>query len=339
MTRMSANLARQMQGAGGSHHNGGQRVARGDDAIFGTGPYPRTLEAYVGQNVAKAQIASALASCRTRGVPFHHTLLSHGLPGLGKTSLAKIIASSLGTGYIEIGGTVTAKDAAPILRSMETGDVLFIDEIHRMVSSGKRNAEWLLQLLQDGVLALPTGTLRIAPITVIAATTDRQKLPRTIIDRFTLQPLLEPYTEAEAIEIVRRTAVRMSVGVTELELGQIAIAADCNPRMISTILTTVRDLHTSKPSDDAVSTAISWCGVSHDGISRSAQDYLMILLGYGGVAAVGTMRAVLNEISIEQTEQSLIQKGMIAVTPRGRELTPLGAERAELLIAEQEDAQ
>lgn len=330
-------LAWRLSRAGQGGFAGGTRthveIKRGEEAIFGDGPYPHKLSEFIGQDVAKEQLMTSMLSARRREAPMDHTLLASGYPGIGKTALAKIIANMLNVGYAEVGGTVTVKDIRPILHSMEDHDVLFIDEIHRMVSSGKRNAEWLLQVLQDGVLALPTGTERIPRITVIAATTDAQKLPETILSRFPIQPTLEPYTLAQAVEITKVTARKLEVTLDPGQHHRVAAAANYNPRMIGRILRVMRDMQVAGlQTEDMVAHALDWTGVTSDGLTRIAQDYTMLLYGYGGTAGVATLKAALNEAALDLTEKLLIQKGFIVVTPKGRELTKLGVARAEALL-------
>ena len=327
-------------GTGGAH--GGAReqgadVKYGDD-IFGNGPYPRTLTDFVGQQEAKQQIAAAMVSSSNRDAAFPHMLLASGFPGIGKTALAKIVAKTLNVGYVEVGGTVTAKEIRPTLLKMQDHDVLFIDEIHRMVSSGKRNAEWLLQVLQDRILATANGTDQIADITIIAATTDMQKLPKTILGRFGLQPQMVQYTEVEAVHIAKLSGKQVGLILQPADSHRIAAASDYNPRMIRRIVERLRDIReAATDTDDDVLLAIKWAGQAPDGLSRGACDYLMLLFGYGGTAADRTLRAALNEVSLEHSEQTLIQRGYIQVTSRGRELTPLGVERAEQLMEENAD--
>lgn len=308
-------------------------IKRGADAIFGDGPYPRRLSEFVGQEDAKAQLMTAMMAAAQREEPLDHVLLASGYPGIGKTALAKIVANMLNVGYAEVGGTVTLKDIRPVLHAMQDHDVLFIDEIHRMVSSGKRNAEWLLQVLQDGVLALPTGVERIAKITIIGATTDAQKLPETILSRFPIQPILEPYSTPEATAIAKGMATRLELTLSPQELHRVAEAANRNPRTVSRILKRLRDITAAKPDvEDRIALALSWTGVTEDGLTRQSADYMMVIYGYGGVAGVSTMKAALNEIALEHTEKLLIQKGFVVVTPKGRELTRLGIVRAEALL-------
>lgn len=327
-------LAKNSGGAQGSSARPAE-IRHGPDEIFGHGPYPRTMEEFVGQPLAKTQLATAGMSAARREAPMGHVLLASGYHGIGKTALAKIVAVGLGVGYVEVGGTVTAKDIRPTLHAMADRDVLFIDEIHRLCSQGKRNAEWLLQLLQDGVLALPTGVEEIPRITVIGATTDKQKLPETILSRFLIQPVLMPYTEVEAVEIAKGVMRKYQLVLEPAELARVAMASDCNPRLITRIVETIRDIKFGGTAmGDPVNTAIMWCGQSLDGLSKSACEYLMLLFGYGGTAGAATMRMALMEIALEHTERTLIQRGYLVVTPKGRELTNLGVERAEQLMEE-----
>jgi Holliday junction DNA helicase RuvB len=322
------------------------------DEIIGDGPYPKSFTEFVGQEQAKVQLLASMISATKRNAALGHVLLASGYPGIGKTTLAKLIAVKLDAGYAEVGGTATAQDVLPILQAMKDGDVLFIDEIHRMCAFGKRNAEWLLQLLQDGVIALGTGVVECPKITIVAATTDAQKLPKTILDRFLIQPVLESYTPAEGVEIAEVTAIRLGFGDDDLPmptqrawLHQIAAASDYNPRVIGRLLATVRDYvlasedPASKMSEAGydVALALKWTGLSSDGLDQVARDYLMLLYGYGGMAGAVTLKAALNESAIEHTERLLIQKGFIQVTPKGRELTTLGTERAEALLADIEE--
>jgi len=270
-----------------------------------------------------------------------HMLLASGTPGVGKTALARLSVHTLGAGMVELSGLVTDKDAAKALKVMRDGDVLFLDEVHRLVGFGKSRAEWLLTLLQDGELHMPTGVIVAPKITVIAATTDRERLPQTILDRFVIQPILEPYSEGEAVQIAAFQASRLGFGSTLLPmpaskawLAGIASASRNNPRRISKLLSAVRDVALStklanlhKDGYD-ISVALDWNGLTTDGITSVGQDYLLGLLAYGGTAGLPTMKALLNEEQLNHTERDLIQDGYVEVTPRGRALTDFGNERA-----------
>ena len=321
-------------------------VKRGDAIL--DGPYPKSFSEFVGQEQARLQLIAAIGSAYKRGTSVDHILLASGQPGIGKTTLGRLVAHKIQRGFFEVGGTVTEKDMQMVLKQMEDGDVLFLDEVHRLVNRGKAKAEWLLQLLQDGVIVTPRGVVVAPQITVIAATTDAQKLPETILDRFPIKPVLLPYTEAEACRIANTTATRLGFGdlipmpAQSEWLAGVARACDNNPRRMTQLLVAVRDV--ALASDNAnlseaegydLSTALEWNGLTEDGLSRTSQDYLLVLFAYDGTAGLPSMKAALNEEQLRHTEKQLIQKGFIKVTSRGRELTDLGMDRA-MQIAQEE---
>lgn len=334
--------------ANGAPEKGGSvDVKRGFEIL--DGPYPKKFEDFIGQERPKMQIMAAIASAFKRAEPMDHMLLASGTPGIGKTTLGRLTASVLNVGFCELGGVVSDRDAIKALKSMQDGDVLFLDEVHRLVSSGKAKAEWLLTLLQDGTIQTGQGSYQAPRVTVIAATTDAQRLPRTIIDRFPIQPILEPYTATEALAIARTSALRMGFGdgddlpmpAETVWLEKLARAADHNPRRIGALLTTVRDialatdrsnLHGDEGYD--VEIALEWAGLTPDGLTKGMQVYLVGLWTYGGTAGAATMKALLAEEQIGQTESALIQRGYLVVTSRGRELTDYGSARAEALAKE-----
>lgn len=325
----------------------GPTVKRGTDIL--EGPYPRRFDDFVGQDLARTQLISAIRSAIRRNATLGHVLLASGIPGVGKTTLARLTAALLDTGFVEIGGAVTDKDAIRALRVMQDGDVLFIDEIHRLVSGGKARAEWLLTLLQDGMIQTPGGSFMAPDICVIAATTDVQRLPETIWGRFPIRPVLDEYTDEEAVQIAKETARRVGFGVIDdlpmpsddVWLEPIARAANNNPRAISNLLTQVRDIAISSELDNYTdaggydaSQALTWSGLSEDGLPSEARNYLMALHRFGGTASIETIKASIAEEKVTQTEKLLIQKGLIVISSRGRSLTiPEGWSRAEEFIA------
>lgn len=325
-----------------THHRGHPGklppVKRGEEIL--AGPYPKSFADFVGQTRAREQIVASIASATKRGKPLEHMLLASGYPGIGKTTLARLTASLLNVGFLELGGTVGDKDVALALQAMQDGDVMFLDEVHRLVSGGRARAEWLLTLLQDGCLQLPTGVVEAPAITVIAATTDAQKLPETILDRFPLKPVLDPYTDVEAQEIALVTARRLGFGktvpiISPETAAKVAAAAANNPRRMRDFLISVRDSAMSQglPENGQydLSTALEWNGLTADGLTATAQNYLVGLYAHGGTAGVATIKALLNEEQLAHTERHLIQRGLVEVTPRGRSLTGPGMDRAREL--------
>jgi Holliday junction DNA helicase RuvB len=305
--------------------------------------YPQTFSAFIGQTMARTQILTAIKSASLRKEPLAHMLLASGQAGIGKTALSRLTASVLHVGLVELSGVVTEKDAIAAVRVMEDGDVLFLDEVHRLVSRGKSKAEWLLTLLQDGELHTPMGVIQAPRITVIAATTDAQKLPETILDRFPLKPVLEPYTDSEAKEIAALTAKGLGFGehvpMPEVDtwLTAVARAANNNPRRIGMLLRSVLDIAVAGDGDIAtedgydISLALEWNGLTEDGITRVGQEYLVGLFVNGGTAGAQTMKHLLNEEQLIHTEKQLTQMGLIDIEARGRTLTEVGVARAREL--------
>lgn len=307
----------------------------GEDIFTGT-DYPRTWEGFVGQERAVAQLKAACYSARYRRQRMDHVLLASGIAGVGKTSLAKLVAADLGTGLIEVSGPMKVEDARPLLQGMQDYDVLFWDEIHQAVSGGAAKAEWLLQLLQDGVLVTKSGVEVLPRITVVAATTDVQKLPTTIIGRFPIKPVLEAYTSAEAEQIAHTVAKKLGFGDLVPyydDLSVVATASNGNPRDMRALLIALRDVYLAH-GQYRLAMALDWVGVTPDGLTRLAQDYLITLLtmfeGKGGERSIAS---ALNEPGpLRHTEQLLVQHGYLSITPSGREMTEQGVTRTVELL-------
>jgi len=321
----------------------GPTVKRGTDILRPEDP--KRFDDFIGQTTARSMILAAVKSALRRNKPLGHLLLASGLPGIGKTTLARLTATLLDTGFVELGGTVTDRDAIKAMRVMEDGDVLFLDEVHRLISNGKARAEWLLTLLEDGTIQTPGGTFEAPRVTVIAATTDAQRLPQTILDRF-VQPVLEEYTVSEAVQIAGGAALRIGFGTAELPMPQntawlerVAQASNNNPRLITPLLQQVRDIAIAEAlanlQNDGydIGKALVWSGLTEDGLTSQAQNYLIALFVSNGTAGVKTIAAAIGEEQVAQTERLLIHKGLIVINSRGRSLTDLGDERAEQLVA------
>lgn len=303
--------------------------------------YPDTWDDFIGQTTAVAQLRVAAASARARHDSMPHVLLSSGQPGIGKTALALLIAKELGTEVRTVTGKVDNNAARLLLASMADRDVLFIDEAHQLVVGGKAKAEWLLHYLQDGVLLGPRGPEEQPRVTVIAATTDGGRIPETILSRFPLRPILEPYTDDEAFQIASRCAVKAFTPLGLLApkastVAAIARAGSHNPRTIKAIIENLRDLavvdleSVFDGSDYDISQALTWLGLSADGLTATARRYLAILATeYDGQAGEAAIKGRLQEPGgLEHTERLLAEKGLIAFTKQGRTLTAAGINRA-----------
>ena len=287
--------------------------------------------------MAVAQLRTAVQSAVMREDRLDHVLLASGAHGIGKTTLAQIVAAQMGTGMVAVSGPLTIDEARLVMRDMRDGDILFWDEFHLAVAGNRNRADWLLPMLTDHVLLSKNGPEPMPDITVIAATTDVGKLPQTIISRFMLRPILEYYTDEEGAQIAGNLAGRMRVRVSDVILPKIARAADNNPRDMRMVLTAIRDLAVTSDGVVKFQTALKWAGLTKDGLTRLAQDVMLVLLDSNDyTASLETIQAALGEPGpLRHTEQALIQKGYLTITSRGRKLTERGLGRALELEAEQ----
>lgn len=296
---------------------------------------PQTLADFTGQAEARANLRVFIDSAKARGEAMDHTLF-HGPPGLGKTTLAQIMARELGVGFRMTSGPVLAKpgDLAAILTNLEPRDVLFIDEIHRLSPVVE---EVLYPALEDFALDLVIGegpaarTVRIElqPFTLVGATTRLGLLTTPLRDRFGIPTRLEFYTEEELDLIVTRGANLMGVQADPLGTREIARRARGTPRIAGRLLRRVVDFVTvegdGRLTKDIADRALTRLGVDHLGLDGNDRRYMQLLADHygGGPVGVETIAAALSEArdAIEEViEPYLLQQGLILRTPRGRML-------------------
>jgi holliday junction DNA helicase RuvB len=296
---------------------------------------PQTLEEFVGQADARANLRVFIESAKMRGQAMDHTLF-HGPPGLGKTTLAQIMARELGVGFRMTSGPVLAKpgDLAAILTNLEARDVLFIDEIHRLSPVVE---EVLYPALEDFALDLVIGegpaarTVRIdlQPFTLVGATTRLGLLTTPLRDRFGIPTRLQFYTEDELFLIVSRGARLLGVQADEGGCREIARRARGTPRIAGRLLRRVVDFALVEEggvvSRALADRALTRLGVDHLGLDGADRRYLTLIAeNYaGGPVGVETLSAALSEArdAIEEViEPYLLQQGLIQRTPRGRML-------------------
>jgi Holliday junction DNA helicase RuvB len=312
--------------------------------MAGTGQYVNSWDEYVGQPKAKAQLRAAINAAKTRGRRLDHTLLASGHAGLGKTTLALLIADEMGVPCEVVSGKLGLNEARYLIGDMEDGSILFIDEVHRLVNGGKQNAEWLLHLLQDGVLMGPCGAEEMPNITVVAATTDVGRLPVPILDRFPLRPVLEAYTEAEAVLIAILTGTAKFAGTglpqpNRATCERVARAAVRNPRRIGTIFTNLvndalgnEGANWDEENGYDLTSVLSWMGLSEDGLTDLAQRYLIALRSTPEGLGKAALAEMLREPGgLSDTETLLGDAELIAFTKQGRVLTAAGRRRATAL--------
>ncbi|OWU85481.1 ATP-dependent DNA helicase RuvB [Oceanicola sp. 22II-s10i] len=300
---------------------------------------PQQLSEFIGQAEARANLRVFLEAARRRGEAMDHTLF-HGPPGLGKTTLAQIMARELGVNFRMTSGPVLAKagDLAAILTNLEARDVLFIDEIHRLNPAVE---EVLYPALEDFELDLVIGegpaarTVRIElqPFTLVGATTRLGLLTTPLRDRFGIPVRLQFYTEPELHEIVTRNARLMGAPADEQGALEIARRARGTPRIAGRLLRRVADFAQvegdGRITRELADMALTRLGVDHLGLDGGDRRYLkMIGEEYGGgPVGIETLSAALSESrdALEDViEPYLLQQALIQRTPRGRMLAQKG---------------
>ena len=296
---------------------------------------PQMLDEFVGQAEARANLRVFIESARKRGEAMDHALF-HGPPGLGKTTLAQIMARELGVNFRMTSGPVLAKagDLAAILTNLDARDVLFIDEIHRLNPVVE---EVLYPALEDFELDLVIGegpaarTVRIElqPFTLVGATTRLGLLTTPLRDRFGIPVRLQFYTEDELFQIVSRGARLMGVTADEGGVREIAKRARGTPRIAGRLLRRVVDFAVvegdGRLTQELADGALTRLGVDDLGLDGADRRYLSLMAEHyqGGPVGVETLSAALSESrdAIEEViEPYLLQQGLIQRTPRGRML-------------------
>jgi Holliday junction DNA helicase RuvB len=309
---------------------------RRDDDGAETSLRPQRLAEFIGQQQARANLAVFIEAARARKEALDHVLLV-GPPGLGKTTLAQIVARELGVNFRATSGPVIAKagDLAALLTNLEERDVLFIDEIHRLNPAVE---EVLYPAMEDFQLDLIIGEgpaarsvkIDLSKFTLVGATTRAGLLTNPLRDRFGIPVRLNFYSEAELEEIVHRGARVLGIGMTADGANEIARRSRGTPRIAGRLLRRVRDFaHVGKSDriDRALADgALIELEVDAAGLDALDRRYLTTIAEHygGGPVGVETLAAALSEPrdAIEEIiEPFLIQKGLLQRTPRGRLIT------------------
>ena len=299
---------------------------------------PANFEQYIGQERIKENLLIACGSANKRKEPLDHVLL-HGPPGLGKTSLARLVAQQLGVGFKSTSGPVIerAGDLAAILTSLEAQDVLFIDEIHRL---SRVVEEILYPAMEDYQIDILIGQgaasksikIDLKPFTLIGATTRSGLLTSPLRDRFGIVFRMQYYSSQELFQIINRSAGLLSISLTDQAAQEIAKRSRGTPRIANRILKRVRDFADQR-SDGEVNEkvavqALELLDIDSAGLDKMDRAILEVIIDKfsGGPVGIDTISAAIGEEAetIEDVyEPYLLQEGLLSRTRRGREVTYL----------------
>ena len=307
-----------------------------EDADTDTGLRPKALAEYIGQEKAKENLAVFMGAAKMRGETLDHVLL-YGPPGLGKTTLSTIIAAEMGVNIKITSGPAIEKqgDLAALLTNLAEGDVLFIDEIHRLNRSVE---EILYPAMEDYALDLIIGKgpaarsirLPLAKFTLIGATTRAGQLSTPLRDRFGVTFKLELYTTEELSLIVTRSAGILGIEIDPEGAREIAARSRGTPRIANRLLRRVRDFaqieNEGRISREIASYALSRLEIDDLGLDNTDRRMMQTIIKYydGGPVGLETLAATVGEeaITLEDVyEPYLMQIGFLSRTPRGRCVT------------------
>ncbi len=297
---------------------------------------PRRLPDFVGQEALKDQLAVSIAAAASRGEALDHVLLA-GPPGLGKTSLAQIVAAELDVPFVQTAGPALERkgDIAAFLTALEPRSVFFVDEIHRLPRALE---ETFYPAMEDSCLPITVGqgagarvvTIDLPPFTLIGATTRTGLLTTPLRDRFGIQHRLEHYDPADLGRIVKRSARLLEVAIEDGGAVAIAQRSRGTPRVANRLLKRVRDYaevrHSGVVTAEVAEDALDLLQVDDEGLDRLDREILRAICEKfgGGPVGLSTLAVAVGEEqdTVEDVyEPYLLQRGLIERTPRGRAAT------------------
>ncbi len=314
------------------------QVIKDDDSDIDYSLRPKTLSEYIGQDKVKENMSIYIEAAKKRGEPLDHVLL-YGPPGLGKTTLSNIIAHEMGVNIRVTSGPAIEKagDLAALLTSLQAGDVLFIDEIHRL---SRAIEEILYPALEDFTIDLMIGNgpaarsirIDLPKFTLIGATTRSGQLSAPLRDRFGIIQRLELYSADDLAEIIMRSSVILGVAIDKDGAYELASRSRGTPRIANRFLKRVRDyadvMGDGRITKDIAKIALDRMEIDPLGLDSLDKRMLsMIISGYnGGPVGLDTLASAIGEeaVTLEDVcEPFLMQLGFLARTPRGRCATDL----------------
>ena len=308
---------------------------------------PTLLSEYVGQELVRDQLSIFIAAAKRRGEPLDHLLL-FGPPGLGKTTLAHIVANEMGVNLRQTSGPVLERpgDLAAILTNLEKGDILFIDEIHRLSPVVE---EILYPALEDFALDIMIGKgpsaqsirINLPKFTLVGATTRAGQLTGPLRDRFGILLKLELYSPQELGRIITRSAGILGVPITDEGALELARCARGTPRIANRLLKRARDFAMVESEgtidEETAIAARKWMDIDELGLDELDRSLLRAIIEMynGGPVGLETLAAALGEESVtleDICEPYLMQMGMLTRTPRGRCVTRLAYEHLHMAV-------
>jgi len=317
-------------------------LIRGASNPFEVTLRPRSFSEYIGQSKVKENLKISIAAAKKRGEAIDH-ILFFGPPGLGKTTLATVIANEMGVNLRATSGPAIerAGDLASILTNLEDRDILFIDEIHRL----SRVAEEILySAMEDYQIDLVIGKgpsakpikIDLPAFTLLGATTKPSSLSSPLRDRFGAVYSLDFYEESEIAKIIMRSAKILGLALKEVEAGEISRYARFTPRVANRLLKRIRDYATVKNNGTVnmknIKEALAMVGIDEQGLDSVDRKILCTLAQNfgGGPTGLSTLSAAISEEAeaIEEVyEPYLIRRGFLERTARGRKLTTMALEK------------
>lgn len=299
--------------------------------------YVDSWDEFIGQEAVKAELRTFIDQALIECSVLPHVLLASTMPGIGKTTLARVVADELGVRCVMIVPPFAPSTLYQAALTMQDGEILFIDEIHKLADNGPRASENLLHLMEEGVLYLDDGMHRLAEFCLMGATTDKGKLPETVVDRFMIKPWFDPYTDAELVRIAKNFCNKLSVVLLPETMVAIAQASRGTPRVVRELVISAKAMQVSRGRYVPPDELFAMKRIEPNGAGREHRAYILAMWRTGSqYVGERTMQSVLRENpqGLARIERVLMEQGLIIKTNRGRALTNAGVEAARRYLQE-----